>query len=56
MIKKFEYELKGRKFKLIIDHKALTEIRKKWHFNNRVNRWIVLIQEFDFEYEKEKIL
>ena len=53
--KKFEYELSGRKFKLITDHKALTEIRKKGHFNNnRVNRWIDLIQEFDVECEKKK--
>jgi len=54
-IKKLEYELRGRKFTLVTDHKALTEIRKKDYFNNnRVNRWIELIQEFDFEVKYEK--
>jgi hypothetical protein len=54
-IKKFEYELRGRKFRLVTDHKALTEIRKKGQFNNdRVNRWADLIQEFDFEVEYKK--
>ncbi|KRH93669.1 krab-a domain-containing protein [Pseudoloma neurophilia] len=49
-LKKFEYELRGRKFKLETDHKALIEIHKKPQFNNnRINRWIELIQEFDFE-------
>ncbi|KRH92804.1 LTR retrotransposon [Pseudoloma neurophilia] len=49
-LKKFEYELRGRKFKLETDHKALIEIRKEPQFNNnRINRWIELIQEFDFE-------
>ena len=38
-IKKFEYELRGRKFILETDHKALEEIREKPYFeNNRVNR------------------
>ncbi|WUR03409.1 reverse transcriptase [Vairimorpha necatrix] len=51
-IKKFEYELRGRKFKVETDHKALAEIRRKPCFNNnRINRWIEMIQEFDFEIE-----
>jgi hypothetical protein len=54
-IKKFEYELRGRRFQLVTDHKALEEIRKKGYFeNNRVNRWIEKIQEFDFEVRYEK--
>lgn len=54
-IKKFEYELRGRRFKLITDHKALENIRTKPNFsNNRINRWIELIQEFDFEIEYQK--
>ena len=48
-IMKFEYELRGRPFQLVTDHKALEEIRRKPYFNNnRVNRWIEKIQEFDF--------
>ena len=38
-IGKFEYELKGRKFRLVTDHRALKEIREKPYFtNDRVNR------------------
>lgn len=49
-VKKFEYELKGRKFKIETDHKSLSEIRNKPDFNNaRINRWVEKIQEFDFE-------
>jgi RNase H-like domain found in reverse transcriptase len=58
-IKKFEYELRGRRFKLITDHKALEEIRKKPCFNNnRINRWDEKIQDFDFsvEYNKGELL
>lgn len=48
-IKRFEYELRGRNFRLVTDHKALEEIRRKPNFeNNRINRWIEKIQEFDF--------
>lgn len=38
---KFEFELKGRKFLLETDHKALEHLRTKPNFeNNRINRWI----------------
>ena len=48
-IMKFAYELRGRKFQLVTDHKALEEIRRKPYFeNDRVNRWVEKIQEFDF--------
>lgn len=54
-VKKFEYELRGRKFKIETDHKALEEIRNKPDFNNaRVNRWVEKIQEFDFEIRYRK--
>ncbi|WUR04686.1 endonuclease [Vairimorpha necatrix] len=54
-IKKFEYELRGRKFKIETDHKALSEIRNKANFNNdRINRWIEKIQDFDFTIECRK--
>ena len=57
VIKKFEYELRGRKFKIKTDHKALVKFRNKPDIeNNRNNRWIVKIQEFNFtiEYRKPK--
>ena len=48
--KKIEYELRGRRFKIETDHKALAEIRNKPDFNNaRVNRWAEKIQESGFE-------
>jgi hypothetical protein len=54
-IKKFEYELRGRRFHLMTDHKALKEIRNKPFFNNnRINMWIEKIQEFDFSIEYVK--
>ncbi|WUR02937.1 reverse transcriptase [Vairimorpha necatrix] len=54
-IKRFEYELRGRKFKIETDHKALNEIRKKPCFNNnRINRRIEKIQEFDFTIAYKK--
>jgi hypothetical protein len=54
-IKKFESDLRGRKFHLMTDHKALAEIRNKPFFNNnRINRWIEQIQEFDFTIEYVK--
>jgi hypothetical protein len=38
-IKKFESDLRGRKFHLMTDHKVLAEIRNKPFFNNnRINR------------------
>jgi hypothetical protein len=39
----------------VTDHKALEEIRRKPYFeNNRINRWIESIQEFDFEVRYSK--
>lgn len=52
---KFEYELRGRKFRLITDHKTLENIRGNPTFKkNRINRWIEMIQEFDFQIEYQK--
>lgn len=37
-IKKFDYDLRGRRFKVTTDHKALENIRSKPNFNNnRIN-------------------
>ncbi|KAF9761637.1 Retrovirus-related Pol polyprotein from transposon 17.6 [Nosema granulosis] len=51
--------LRGRKFHLMTDHKALAKIRCKPYFeNNRINRWIEKNQEFDFtiEYVKGELM
>jgi hypothetical protein len=54
-IKRFDYELGGKRFHLITDHKALEEIRTKERFGNgRVCRWIERIQEYDFSVEYRK--
>jgi hypothetical protein len=54
-VEKFEYELRGRMFKIETDHKALSEIGEKADFNNaRANRLVEKIQEFDFEINYRK--
>lgn len=54
-IKKFDYDLRGRRFRLITDNNALENIRIKPDFaNNRINRWIEKIQEYDFSIEYQK--
>jgi hypothetical protein len=54
-IEKFSYELRGRRFQLETDHKALEKIRKTLFLkNNRINRWVEKIQEYDFTIKYEK--
>lgn len=54
-MEKFAYELRGRRFHCITDHKALERIREKPEFaNNRVNRWIEKMQDYDFTAEYRK--
>lgn len=54
-MEKFAYELRGRRFLCITDHKGLERIREKPEFaNNRVNRWIEKIQDYDFTVEYKK--
>lgn len=54
-IKKFDYELKGRKFRLITDNKELENLIKTPTFkNNCINRWVELFQEFYFTIGYQK--
>ncbi|KAI5145376.1 hypothetical protein NEPAR06_2421, partial [Nematocida parisii] len=51
---KFQYYLKGRKFHVRTDHKALTEMRVKRDFGKgkaRISRWLERLGEFDFTIE-----
>ncbi|KAI5193332.1 hypothetical protein NEMIN01_2480, partial [Nematocida minor] len=53
-VEKLQYYLKGRKFHVRTDHKALLEIRKKKDFgknNGRITRWLEKLSEFDFTIE-----
>lgn len=51
----FEYQLRGRKFSLITDHRALEFIKDKDDFGNRrMARWIEKIQEYDFDITYKK--
>jgi hypothetical protein len=54
-IKRFDYELRGRRFHLLTDHKAAEETRTKERFgNDRVCKWIEKIQEYDFSVRYRK--
>ena len=54
MVKKFEYELGGKKFKIETDHKVLVKFRNKPGFeNNRDNRWIEIMQSLISLLNKE---
>jgi transposase InsO family protein len=54
-IKKFDYELRGRRFHPITDHKVLEGIRTKERFgNDRVCKWIEKIQEYGFSVKYGK--
>ena len=48
-IKKFCHYLLGNKFVLFTDHRALRFILNKPNPTGRIARWILLLQEFDFE-------
>lgn len=46
----FDYQLRGRSFTLVTDHKAIIYLKDKYDFgNNRIARWIDKLQEYDFE-------
>lgn len=49
---KFEYHLRGRRFILITDHKALEVLNTKPFIKNeRIARWMEVIGRFDFEVQ-----
>lgn len=48
-IKKLKFYLLGAKFYIETDHAALTTIMNNKYANNRIHRWILLLQEYDFE-------
>jgi hypothetical protein len=49
-MEKLEYFLFGKPFKLISDHKAITEIKNKVNFGSpRIQRWFERLERFHFE-------
>lgn len=50
-LKHFRHYLAGRRFTLKIDHRALCYLWKSREQNNRLFRWLLRLQEFDFDVE-----
>ena len=47
----FAFYLMGRKFRLQTDHRALTKLKTMNNTNNRLMRWSMALQAYDFEVE-----
>ncbi|CAK1595948.1 unnamed protein product [Parnassius mnemosyne] len=50
-LKKFETYLRGKKVIILTDHKALLFINNMKLFNGRVTRWILYIEQFNYEVQ-----
>jgi hypothetical protein len=48
-LQKFRHYLLGKHFKMFIDHSSLKYLVNKPVLGGRIYRWLLLIQEFDFE-------
>jgi len=48
-LKKFRHYLLGYKPKIVTDHKALTYLVNKPNPSGRFARWLLLMEEFDFD-------
>jgi transposase InsO family protein len=46
---KYRYYLHGRRFKVYTDHKSLEWLQRTRFDNNKVERWALRLQEFNFE-------
>lgn len=54
-MEKFAYYLRGRRFKLTTDHKAMCELKNKLEFGSyRVQRWFDRIERFDLKSNTRK--
>ena len=47
----FAFYLMGRKFRLQTDYRALTKLKTMNNTNNRLMRWSMALQAYDFEVE-----
>ena len=50
-VKQFRHYLHGQKFKLVTDHSAIRYMMTQLDPKGRMARWVVTLQEFDFEVE-----
>ena len=48
-VRQFRHYLHGQRFKLITDHSAITYMMNQIDPKGRLARWVVTLQEFDFE-------
>ena len=48
-VQQFRHYLHGNRFKLVTDHSAITYMMKQPDPKGRLARWVVILQEFDFE-------
>ena len=48
-LKHFDVHLVGRRFTIVIDHKALQYLQMMQNANPRLTRWALAIQSFDFQ-------
>ena len=53
-VNKLRYYLQGHRFTVITDHKALTWLENTRHSNNRLMRWSMLLQQFNFDIQYRK--
>jgi hypothetical protein len=53
-INKLRYYLHGHKFTVVTDHKALTWLNNTRHTHNRLMRWSMTLQQFNFDIEYRK--
>ena len=49
-INKFRHYLLGRKFTFHVDHSTLLYLVNKHVLTGRLTRWMLLLQEFDFQF------
>lgn len=48
-INKLHPYIHGSHFEIYIDHAALTNLMNELHLQGRLARWVLLLQEYDFE-------
>ena len=50
-VQKYRHYLLGYKFTFLIDHDVLKYMVNKLQLSGRITRWVLLLQEFDFDVD-----